>query len=117
MLGRASCLLDGDGGEQCGAEIIADLAGVNNPMTVLSTRYTGKAQPFFTLNTAGSVFPGRLEFLRSIPNEPDNVSSHKFVWFFFQASGNVVFYVDLLRVVFLVLMHRVEPLELPHARD
>lgn len=49
-LGRASCLLDGDGGGQCGAEIIADLAGVNNPMTVLSTSYTGKAQPFFTLN-------------------------------------------------------------------
>ena len=49
-VGRASCLLDGDGGGQCGAEIIADLAGVNNPMTVLSTRYAGKAQPFFTLN-------------------------------------------------------------------
>ena len=49
-IGRASCLLNGDGGGQCGAEIIADLAGVNNPMTVLSTMYTGKAQPFFTLN-------------------------------------------------------------------
>ena len=117
-VGRASCLLHKDGGGQCGAGIIADLAGANNPITVLSTRYTGKAQAFFTLNNVQteSVFPGRMEFLRPVPNEPDNVSGHDFVWFFFQALGNVVFYVDFLRVMLPVLMHRVESLELTHGR-
>jgi len=93
-IGRASCLLDGDGGGQCGAEIIADLAGVNNPMTVLSTTYTGKAQPFFTLNnvqTQGLSSLGDWSF--SVPSPTSQTTSratnssgspfrHRAMWLF-----------------------------------
>ncbi|KIK00442.1 hypothetical protein K443DRAFT_679161 [Laccaria amethystina LaAM-08-1] len=93
-VGYASCVLDGDGGGQCGAEIIADVAGVNNPITVLSTTYTGKAQPFFTLNNVQTQgLPSLGDWSFSVPSPTSktmsratNLSGSSFrpraMWFF-----------------------------------